>query len=117
MRVLICGTRYNIDKHETIVQNILGKLDPKTDIIIHGGATGVDTTVHRLAGKMGFKIECYFADWSLGKKAGPLRNQKMIDSKPDVVYAIPYPSLEKSIGTADTCKRAKAANIPVYIHI
>ena len=47
-------------------------------------------------------------DWKkYGKKAGPLRNQQMLEEgKPDLVVAFPGGN-----GTADMVRRAKKANI------
>lgn len=51
------------------------------------------------------------ANWKvLGKRAGPYRNQRMVDSGGDVVLAFPLPS---STGTWDCVRRAEEAGIPV----
>lgn len=54
--------------------------------------------------------EPYPADWvRLGRAAGPVRNQLMIEQgKPDLVVAFPG-----NFGTADCVRRAKAAGVPV----
>jgi len=49
------------------------------------------------------------AAWKrLGRPAGPIRNQAMIDKKPDLVVAFPG-----GVGTADCVRRARKANIRV----
>ena len=116
MKILICGTRYVIDKHRDMIKNVLINFDPLQDIIIHGGAPGVDSTAGNIAQSMGFKVLCVMADWKkYGKGAGPMRNSTMIQMNPDLVVAFPYPTLEKSIGTFDTVKKARNANIKVEI--
>lgn len=51
------------------------------------------------------------ANWTvLGKRAGPYRNQQMVDSGGDVCLAFP---LESSRGTWDCVRRAKEAGISV----
>lgn len=52
------------------------------------------------------------ADWSKGKIGGAIRNQEMIDTKPDVVFSFPTP---KTQGTWDCMARAWLRDIPVYI--
>lgn len=53
------------------------------------------------------------ASWELhGKTAGPIRNQEMVDTKPDIVFAFPTP---KSEGTLDCIARAWLKDIPVYL--
>lgn len=50
------------------------------------------------------------ADWDgLGRKAGPIRNQRMLDEgKPDLVVAFPGDK-----GTADMVRRARTASLEV----
>jgi hypothetical protein len=52
----------------------------------------------------------YMADWDgLGRKAGPIRNQRMLDEgKPDLVIAFPG-----GRGTADMVRRAREAGVEV----
>jgi hypothetical protein len=55
----------------------------------------------------------YHADWNVGKIGGHQRNQRMVNTRPDVVYAFPTP---KSSGTWDCVARAWVADIPVRIY-
>jgi hypothetical protein len=49
--------------------------------------------------------EIYHADWQLGRKAGPIRNQRMLDEgRPELVIAFPG-----GRGTSDMTARARAA--------
>jgi len=53
------------------------------------------------------------ADWDrLGKAAGPIRNQQMVDAGADLCLAFP---LNTSPGTSDCIKRARTAGIPTLI--
>jgi len=53
----------------------------------------------------------YIAEWDiLGKKAGPIRNHRMIDSGIDEVLAFP---LDSSKGTLDCCSYAHKKGVPV----
>jgi hypothetical protein len=79
--------------------------------VIQGGAAGAD----RLAREWCFaQPSCHLinepADWlHHGKAAGPIRNHRMLDEhKPDLVLAFPG-----GRGTADMCRRARAAGVPV----
>lgn len=77
-------------------------------VIISGAARGADT----MAIEWSVSNWCPFiefpADWKThGNRAGPIRNQQMIDEgKPDLVVAFPGGK-----GTADMIKRAKKAGI------
>lgn len=100
MKVLVCGGRTY--KNRKLVYKKLDELNPST--IIHGGAKGADTLASdwcKISNCTEIKVE---ADWSrYGYGAGPIRNQAMIDLKPDVVLAFP--------GGKGTTNMIKLANL------
>jgi len=109
MKVLVCGGRdYPSPAH---VWRALDDLHAKMHIteIMQGGAKGVDQFAREWAATKP-EIVRYVckADWSLGRKAGPMRNQRMLEWKPDVVVAFPG-----GRGTADMVARADSAGITV----
>jgi len=111
MRVLVCGGRDYKDAR--LVFETLQALHRKTPIttVIEGGAYGADSYAREWADTSIDQVivEEYKADWSLGKKAGPIRNQRMLDEgKPDLVLAFPG-----GRGTADMVARAKKAGVKV----
>jgi hypothetical protein len=77
-------------------------------VLIAGGARGADTLAEEWAKAQGIQCEVYMADWEgLGRKAGPIRNQQMLDEgKPDLVIAFPG-----GRGTADMVRRAREAGV------
>ena len=104
MRVLVCGGR-DYAKAD-YVSRVLDGLSVTT--LVHGGARGADILAGHWALRHGVNTEVFYADWARGKRAGPERNQRMLDSKPDLVVAFPG-----GRGTADMVRRAKAAGIEV----
>lgn len=109
MKVLVCGGRDYTDRIRVYAK--LGELRAKgLSYIIHGGARGVD----EFAGDWGHgflvPVRVFHADWERhGKRAGPIRNQQMIDEgRPDLVVAFPG-----GAGTADMVRRARKAGIDV----
>lgn len=77
------------------------------DVIIHGAALGADAAGHVWAKKNGVKTVPFPANWDeYGKRAGPLRNQQMLDFGPELVVAFPGGS-----GTADMVGRARASGL------
>ena len=46
-------------------------------VVVSGGAKGTDTLAEQYAKEKGFPLRVFPADWSVGKSAGYLRNQKM----------------------------------------
>lgn len=78
--------------------------------IIAGGAPGADSLAASWAAVEWTRYQEFPARWDKhGKKAGPIRNQQMIDEgAPDLVIAFPG-----GVGTADMVKRAKKAGIEV----
>lgn len=110
MRVLVCGGRDYADAEA--VGRALSRLHAERGIacVVHGDARGADTLAKNWALVMDIPQESYPPNWSLGRKAGPLRNQRMLEhAKPDGVVAFPGGS-----GTADMCRRAEAAGLKVW---
>lgn len=70
---------------------------------------GADWLAKCWAGERRVPVRTVNADWlHHGTRAGPLRNQQMIDLRPDLVVAFPG-----GAGTADCVRRAREAKIPV----
>jgi hypothetical protein len=80
-------------------------------MIIHGGASGADRLAGEWAASRGIPVEVHPADWQkYGRAAGPIRNQQMIDRKPDMVVAFPG-----GRGTADMVRRVRMAGIELVV--
>lgn len=57
-------------------------------VLVHGGASGLDTLADRWAKRRNVPAELYPAKWrQWGKSAEPRRNQQMVESTPDVLIA------------------------------
>lgn len=113
-RILFCGDRNwtDIDKIKSIITTL-----PKDSIIIHGNANGADKLAANIAMQYGLKIESYPAQWNnYGRAAGPIRNQKMLESGLDYAYAF-HSNIEKSKGTKDMVNRLTKNKIPYEIII
>lgn len=110
MRIIVCGGRnYKDRKHVFATLDKLNKVEIITEVI-DGGATGADWLASQWSMAHGVKNTRVYAEWDLlGKKAGPLRNQQMLDLKPDVVVAFPG-----GTGTAHMVRIAKEAAVRVY---
>lgn len=116
-KVLICGGR-DCNEHkvmawleahfvDVLVERGL-RLQPLT--IIVGGARGADNGGLLWALAEGHKVEVYKADWAKnGKAAGPIRNQRMLNERPDLVIAF-----AGGRGTFDMVARSSAAKVPVH---
>jgi predicted Rossmann-fold nucleotide-binding protein len=129
MRLLVCGGRNygeipdgcpaeqirhyseKAGREVFLLRETLGHLfiERNVNTVITGGARGADSHAFRFARQQGRHTLVFKADWSLGKKAGPVRNQKMIDEgRPDLVLAFPGGK-----GTADMVRRARETGIEV----
>lgn len=110
MRVLACGGREYADPEALAA--VLSDLRRTRGItvLIAGGARGADTLAAEWAKAQGIGCQIYQADWDgLGRKAGPIRNQRMLDEgKPDLVVAFPG-----GRGTSDMLRRAREAGVEV----
>lgn len=96
MIVLICGDRNWTDYK--MIEDFIVTL-PKGTKIIEGDCKGVDQLSGFIGKKHGYEVIVVPAEWEkYGKKAGPIRNQKMLDMKPDFVVAF-HNDIEHSKGT------------------
>lgn len=89
MKVLVCGGRDY--KNMARVREILDLLPKENLVIIQGAASGADDLAKLWAVNNNVPFINFPADWKkFGKKAGFLRNQRMLDEgKPDLVIAFP----------------------------
>lgn len=111
MRVLITGGR-NYDDQK-LLDETLDALHAANGVttLIHGDASGADRLAQQWAQSRGVSVDPHPADWKkYGRAAGPMRNQKMLDNKPDQLVAFPGGK-----GTADMIARAKRAGLKVLL--
>lgn len=116
-RILVCGSR---DWHDP--QPIRQALEWATAIegklvVIHGDAEGADRIAKGWCEAKNVAHWPFPADWEKdGKAAGPIRNAAMVALKPlcVVCFSTRHPVTP---GSADTCKRAQAAGIPVFLRV
>jgi hypothetical protein len=118
MRVLVCGSRKAANEMAVWqALDFVRALLPSTTIpgagditeVIVGDATGIDAYAQSWAIERGVQARQFRAAWDkLGRAAGPLRNQRMIEARPDVVLAFPG-----GRGTGDMTRRARLAGVPV----
>jgi hypothetical protein len=110
MRVLVCGGRDFTDR--ALLEAELDRLHHARifTVLIEGDARGADRMAGAWAEAQGIAHEVFRADWDeLGAKAGPIRNQQMLDDgRPDLVVAFPGRS-----GTDHMKRIARAAGIEV----
>lgn len=109
-RVLVCGGRDYSDRRRVYeILDVAHAVNPII-LLIAGGANGADALAVDWARKEQVKFQVFSADWeTLGRKAGPIRNQQMInEGKPHMVIAF-----QGGRGTADMIKRADTAGVPV----
>ena len=118
VRVLICGSR-DLASPTPVDLVLNGYLAVGTPTVIEGRCPfgGADLYAETWATWNACPHEPFPADFDgLGKKAGPIRNQKMLDEgNPDVVWAFVNKPLSASRGTADMVRRARVAGIPTYV--
>lgn len=109
MKLAIVGSRIlpetdeNLAKMTEIIRrNISGITE-----VVSGGARGADTLADRFARQEKIPFVLFEADWEkYHRAAGPLRNAKVVNYC-DKLIAF-YINEEKSKGTRDAVKRAKA---------
>ncbi|MBW6397027.1 DUF2493 domain-containing protein [Roseomonas sp. HJA6] len=110
LRLLVCGGRTFTDRDAAFAAIDRIHAQCGVAVLIHGAARGADTFGGEWAAAHGVPMLAFHADWeSLGRKAGPIRNQRMLDEgRPDLVLALPG-----GRGTADMVRRATEAAVKV----
>lgn len=77
--------------------------------LIHGDADGADKLAEHWALVSGIATKAFPADWSLGRRAGPRRNQQMLyEGQPDLVVAF-----KGNDGTKNMIDIARRASVKV----
>jgi hypothetical protein len=121
MRVLVTGAR-DWDDPDIVGTVLSGAALHTADlaemfVVIEGGAKGADECARNWApDHPSVSHITERAEWeAFGKRAGPIRNRKMVDEhEPDVVFAF-HNDLESSKGTKDCVTYARSKGIPVYL--
>lgn len=110
LKIVVCGGRDYADNAH--VWNRLSEIDDVFGIasVAHGGAPGADSEAGKWAANARKPCQVFPARWKQeGKRAGPLRNQRMLDQfQPDAVVAFPG-----GRGTADMVRRATDAGVKI----
>jgi hypothetical protein len=90
MRVLVTGGALFRDKSWLWAGlDLLHSMSPIT-FLIEGGAPGADVIAYEWREARGVDGHTEFAEWErFGKAAGPIRNERMAEMKPDLVLAAP----------------------------
>lgn len=104
--VIVCGDRDYGNREKVFSTLDALHAEEPVALLRHGCAPGADGLADEWARMRGVKVAIHRADWSQGRKAGPIRNQAMVDAGADLLVAFPGDR-----GTADCTRRAKAAGI------
>ena len=112
MKVVVCGDRNW--SNESIICERLHRLPPDT-IIIQGECDGADTLAMHLAREIGLDVVGFYANWTRhDKAAGPIRNIRMLNTKPSLVLAF-HDDLDRSKGTKHIVGEARKRGIKVEV--
>lgn len=112
MIVLVTGWRHWDD--DGAIRQALDRIHTEEPVtLVEGGATGADRLCRIEARRRGWTVHTEPADWSRGKRAGPERNQRMIDQfPPDVALVFLHP---ESRGTRDCWDRLKKTGCMIHV--
>jgi hypothetical protein len=103
--IIVTGSRdwKNVDVIKTFI-TLAEQVTSEPRTLIHGGARGADTLTSIIVKERGWKVVCMPAKFiELGRRAGPMRNQEMINTgQPHVALVF---RKSGSSGTSDCLKR------------
>lgn len=116
-RIMVTGSR-DWDNKQTIdhaLFNYWYTAGRVNDIVlVEGGAKGADALAKGCWEAAGLQTEQYPADWDqYGKRAGILRNLRMLDTQPEAVLAF---IKRNSPGATHAATEAERRGIPVYYY-
>lgn len=115
-RILVTGSRAHDDRDLIWEALAVSRWELGPLVVVHGSAPGADSLASRWVREhpgLDCTEERHPADWSgLGRTAGPIRNQQMVDAGAVLCLAFP---LHNARGTKDAMRRAEAAGIPVRV--
>lgn len=121
VKILITGSREWPNDQSTInmvtraLFHVLRTEQPEVAVsfIVGDCPTGADWALRQMADEAGLEYDMRIARWDLyDKAAGPIRNQEMVDTRPDLVLAFPKPG-SRNKGTLGCMLMAKRADIQV----
>jgi len=109
-RIAIVGSRA---PNSELLEKLHSYIDglPDDCVLVTGCADGVDREVRNMGKAKGLVVIACYAPWSIGRRAGPLRNSAIV-AIADRVVAFPAGD---SVGTLDTLRQARAAGIPFEV--
>lgn len=113
-RLLCCGDRnWNSRFAITQVLELFHVRKGGIECVIEGEAHGADRLSRVIAEIMGIPVLRFPAEWNkFGKRAGPIRNQQMLEQgKPNAVIAF-HNDIASSRGTRHMLTIASKANLP-----
>lgn len=113
-KLIIAGGR-NFDNYGLLKEKTDRLLSEKVGnfeiVIVSGMAKGADMLGERYAAEKGYEVAEFEADWSMGGKAGPIRNQQMVSFADGCIcFWNGY-----SRGTKNMIDLAQAKGIPVRV--
>lgn len=117
--IIIAGSReftdYNIVK-KSLKEFLLSKNTTDKPTIICGMARGADMVGYSLAKKCGLPLKEFPADWSIGKRAGYIRNEQMAKYAHEHGNGVLLAFWDgKSKGTKSMIELAKKYGLEIYI--
>jgi len=109
----VTGSRNGLSHNQALrAMELIASL-PAGSVVVHGDARGADSQLADMARGAGLVVEDHPAEWDrLGRRAGPVRNVKMVDLGADTVWAFPDAD---SRGTWHCVALARMAGIPTEI--
>ena len=118
--LMVTGSRKHTNRAfiKAVLDSFLLYAHPNRPYLIEGGAEGTDKIARDWAWANKVPCTTFEADWGrYGRRAGPIRNSRMLDSKPSMMLAFPLGSFDEKLsrGTYNAIEIALNRGIPTAI--
>lgn len=113
MKVAIIGTRYISYRYEDWLKMLMNVIDfdiNTIDMVISGGAIGVDEYAQTFAQRHGLPILIFYPDYKKYRRTAPLIRNTQIVEAADLIIATTKP---RSVGTVHAIEEAERLGKPV----
>lgn len=113
MKCIIAGSRTITNRAAVFNAVRMSEFSDEITQVVCGGAKGVDALGAEWAALHELPVKYFYPNWELGKKAGPIRNEKMAKYADALVLVWDG----ESNGSRDMYEKAQKIGLRIYLEV